>query len=93
MGDAPASRPDKTVCMVAELEELLVRQVDVGVADMKVATEDEVISTLVVVERATASNCRTGEDRELLLVYGAAESAVVADALCRASELATSSST
>jgi hypothetical protein len=79
--------------MAAELEELFVRQVDIGVADMDVSTEDEVVSTRVVVERATASDRRTGEDRDLLLVYGAAETAAVADALRRASELATSSGT
>src|SRR5258706_1324334 len=93
LGDALASRPDNALSMAAELEELLARQVDIGVADMDVSTEDEVISTRVVVERATASDCCTGKDRELLLVYGAAESAAVADALRRASELATSNST
>ncbi|MCW2685491.1 MAG: hypothetical protein JWR37_381 [Mycobacterium sp.] len=79
--------------MANELEELFVRQVDVGVADVDVSTEDEVISARVVVERATASDRRTGEERELLHVYGAAETAAVADALRRASELATSETT
>lgn len=75
--------------MAKELEELFVRQVDIGVADMDVSVDNEVVSTPVVIERATASDRRTGEERELLLVYGAAETKAVAEALRRASELAT----
>jgi hypothetical protein len=86
----PAELASDALDMAVELEELFVRQVDIGVADMDVSTADEVKSTRVVVERATASDRRTGEDRELLLVYGAKETAAVAEALRRASELATS---
>jgi hypothetical protein len=74
--------------MADELEQLFVRQVDVGVADMDVSTDDGVVSTRVVVQRAKAADRRTGQDRELLLVYGAEEVPAVADALRRASDRA-----
>jgi hypothetical protein len=74
--------------MADELEELFVEQVSVGVADMDLATENDVISTRVVVQRTTASDAKTGEDRELLLVYGAEEVPAVADALHQAAERA-----
>lgn len=75
--------------MADELEQLFVRQVDVGVADIDVSTDDGVISTRVVVQRAKAADRTTGRDRELLLVYGAEEVPAVAEALRRASERAT----
>jgi hypothetical protein len=74
--------------MADELEELFVRRVDIGIADVNMATEDGVISTRMVVERATAADQRTGQDRELLLVYGAEEVPAVADALRMAAERA-----
>jgi hypothetical protein len=76
--------------MADELEELFVEQVSVGVADMDLATDDDVISTRVVVQRTTASDAKTGGNRELLLVYGADEVPAVADALHKAAERATS---
>jgi hypothetical protein len=42
----------------------------------------------MVVERATAADQRTGQDRELLLVYGAEEVPAVADALKTAAQRA-----
>jgi hypothetical protein len=74
--------------MADELEELFVRQVDVGVADMDVSTEDGVVTTSVVVERATATERESGQDRQLLLIYGAAEVPALADALRAAAERA-----
>jgi hypothetical protein len=74
--------------MADELEELFVRRVDVGIADVNMSTEDGVISTRMVVERATAADQRTGLDRELLLVYGAEEVPAVADALRTAAQRA-----
>ncbi|WP_433051606.1 hypothetical protein [Dactylosporangium sp. CS-033363] len=70
------------------MEELFVRQVDIGVADMDIEVDDRLTTTRVVVERATATDRHGGKDRELLLVYGAAETKAVAEALQRASELA-----
>ena len=75
--------------MADDLEELFVEQVSVGVADMDLATEDDVISTKVVVQRATAADAKTGANRELLLVYGAEEVPAVADAMQKAAERAT----
>jgi hypothetical protein len=74
--------------MDRDLEQLFVRQVDVGVANMDVATDDGVVSSRVVVERVDASERQTGQDRELLLIYGAEEVSAVADALRQASERA-----
>lgn len=71
------------------MEEFFVRKVDIGVADMDIAVDDQLTTTRVVVERATATDRRGGPDRELLLVYGAEETKAVAEALQRASELAT----
>jgi hypothetical protein len=71
------------------MEELFVRQVDIGIAEMDVHVDDRLTTTRVVVERATATDGRGGRERELLLVYGAAETRAVAEALHRASELAT----
>jgi MOSC domain-containing protein YiiM len=70
------------------MEELFVRQVDIGVADMDISVDDQLTTTRVVIERATATDRHGGPDRELLLVYGAAETRAVADALHRASEMA-----
>jgi hypothetical protein len=74
--------------MADELEELFVRRVDVGVADVNLSTDEGVITTRMVVERATAADQKTGQDRELLLVYGAEEVPAVADALRMAAERA-----
>jgi hypothetical protein len=74
--------------MADDVEELFVEQVSVGVADMDLATDEDVISTRVVVQRATAADAKTGENRELLLVYGAEEVPAVADAMNKAAERA-----
>jgi hypothetical protein len=74
--------------MADELEELFVRRVDIGVADMDVSTDDGVISTRVVVERASGTDRQSGRDRELLLIYGASEVPALADALRAAAERA-----
>jgi MOSC domain-containing protein YiiM len=73
------------------MEELFVRQVDIGVAEMDIEVDDRLTTTRVVVERATATDRHGGKDRELLLVYGAAETKAVAEALHRASDLAAKS--
>jgi hypothetical protein len=79
--------------MDRDFEQLFVRQVDVGVANMDVATDEGVISTRVVVERVNAADRHTGEDRELLLIYGAEEVPAVADAMRQASERALTAQT
>ncbi|MEV6924124.1 hypothetical protein AB0M46_06365 [Dactylosporangium sp. NPDC051485] len=71
------------------MEELFVRQVDIGVADMDISVDDQLTTTRVVVERATTTDRHGGPDRELLLVYGAEETRAVAEALYRAADLAT----
>ncbi|WP_238019531.1 hypothetical protein KZZ52_54655 [Dactylosporangium sp. AC04546] len=70
------------------MEELFVRQVDIGIADMDIAVDDQLTTTRVVIERATATDRKGGAERDLLLVYGAAETKAVAEALHRASEMA-----
>jgi hypothetical protein len=47
----------------------------------------------VVVERVNAADRHTGEDRELLLIYGAEEVPAVADAMRQASERALTAQT
>jgi hypothetical protein len=74
--------------MAEDVEELFVEQVSVGIAEMDLATDEDVISTRVVVQRATAADAKTGENRELLLVYGAEEVPAVADAMSKAAERA-----
>jgi hypothetical protein len=74
--------------MAEEVEEMFVREVEVGVANLDASTDDGVVSTRVVVQRTTAADRKTGAEREFLLVYGAAEVAGVADALQKASERA-----
>jgi hypothetical protein len=74
--------------MAEDVEELFVEQVSVGVADMDLATDEDVISTRVVVQRATAADAKTGQNRELLLVYGAEEVPAVAQAMSKAAERA-----
>jgi hypothetical protein len=73
---------------MTEPEQLLVHEVEVGVADIDTPTEDGVISTRVVVERAKALDRGSGQAREVLLVYGAAEAPAIADALRKAAERA-----
>ena len=74
--------------MADEVEELLVREVEVGVANLDTATDEGVISTRAVIQRATAHEPRTGRERELLLVYDPANIPQVAEALRQASERA-----
>jgi hypothetical protein len=75
--------------MADEVEELFVREIEVGVANLDTSTDEGVISTRAVVQRTTAHDPRTGQKRELLLVYDPAAIAQVADALRTASERAT----
>lgn len=74
--------------MAEEVEELFVRRVDVGVADVDLATEDEVISVRAVVQRAIAQDPRSGDERNLLLVYDPANITEIVEALRAASERA-----
>ncbi|NJC70941.1 hypothetical protein HC031_14630 [Planosporangium thailandense] len=74
--------------MADELEELFVRQVDIGIADMEMSTADGVVTTRVVVERATATENESGRERQLLLIYGANEVPALADALRSAADRA-----
>jgi hypothetical protein len=69
-------------------EQLLVHEVEVGVADMDTPTDDGVITTRVVVERAKALDRGSGQEREVLLVYGADDAPAIADAIMRAAERA-----
>ena len=69
-------------------EQLLVHEVEVGVANMDTLTEDGVVSTRVVVERAKALDRGSGQEREVLLVYGADEAPAIADAIQKAAERA-----
>lgn len=73
---------------MTEPEQLLVHEVEVGVADMDTATDDGVISTRVVVERAKAVDRRSGQEREVLLVYGADDAPAIADAIRMAAQRA-----
>ena len=75
--------------MADKIEELFVREVEVGVGNMDVSTDEGVTSTRVVVERAKAADRATGQERELLLVYGASEAPAIADAIRMAAERAT----
>jgi hypothetical protein len=74
--------------MAEELEQLIVSEVEVGVANMDMSTKDEVLSTRVVVERVKAVDRLTAQEREMLLVYGADEATAVADAIRTAAERA-----
>jgi hypothetical protein len=74
--------------MAKDVEELIVEKVDVGIGDMDRSAEDGVVSVRVVTQRVSAVETKTANPRELLLVYGAAEVAAVADALREASQRA-----
>lgn len=74
--------------MARDLEELFVHEVEVGVGNMDVSTEDGVVTTRVVVERAKAVDRGNGQERELLLIYGAGEAPAIADAIRAAAERA-----
>jgi hypothetical protein len=76
--------------MAHDLEELFVRDVEVGIATIDYSTDDGVVSDRAVTERITAFDRKSGEDRELLLVYGAGEVPTVADQLKLAAERAAS---
>jgi hypothetical protein len=73
---------------VSEVEELLVHEVDVGVANMDFSTGDGVVSAQVVVERAKGRESSSGEEREVLLVYGADAAPALADAIRNAADRA-----
>jgi hypothetical protein len=74
--------------MADQVEELLVRTVEVGVVNVDVATEDEVTNMCTVVQRAVAHDARSGHVRRLLLVYHPASITAVAEAMRTASEAA-----
>ncbi|MFF5205574.1 hypothetical protein [Streptosporangium sp. NPDC000396] len=75
--------------MSVDLEELFVSQVDVGIATMDVPTEDGVISAHMVVQQVTATDRRTGQERQLMLIFSSRGVVTMADALREAAEKAT----
>jgi hypothetical protein len=72
--------------MADEIEELFVRDVEIGIGNMDVSTDDGVTSTRVVVERANVADRKTGQDRHIVLIYDPAAVPTMADALRRAAE-------
>jgi hypothetical protein len=72
--------------MADEIEELVVRDVEIGVANMDVSKDDGVTSTRVVVERVNVVDRKTGQDRHILLVHDPAAVPKVADGLRAAAE-------
>jgi hypothetical protein len=72
--------------MADEIEELFVRDVEIGIANMDVSTDDGVTSTRVVVERANVVDRKTGQDRHIVLVHDPAAVPTIADALRTAAE-------
>ncbi len=79
--------------MGEEIQELFVRNVEVGVANLDMSTDDGVVSTRVVVQRTTADERETGQERELLLVYDTDTVPALADVLRTASERASADQT
>ena len=79
--------------MTKDVEELFVREVEVGVANLDMSTDEGVVSTRAVVQRTTAHDRNTGQQRELLLVYDPVSVTAVADALRNASERASADQT
>jgi hypothetical protein len=74
--------------MADEVEELFMRSVDIGIADVDMATDEEVVNVRAVVQRAVAHDPSSGQERKLLLVYDPASVSAVVDALRAASERA-----
>jgi hypothetical protein len=74
--------------MAKEIEELFVREVEVGVANLDISTDEGTTSTRAVVQRITAHDRTTGQERELLLVYDPVDVATVGETLRKASERA-----
>ena len=64
------------------------QEIEVGVANLDRSTDDGVVSTRAVVQRTSATDPRTGQERQLLLVFDPGNIPQVADALGRASERA-----
>ena len=64
------------------------REVEVGLANLDVSTDEGTTSTPAVVQRTTVHDPETGQDRDLLLVYDPADVAAVSDALRTVSERA-----
>ena len=75
--------------MADKIEQLFVREVEVGVANLDISTDEGVTSTRAAVQRTTAHDRLTGQERELLLVDDPADVTAVADTLRKASERAT----
>jgi hypothetical protein len=74
--------------MADKIDELLVREVEIGVANLDVDTDEGVVSTRAVVQRTRATDRDTGDDREVLLVYDADRVTVLADGLRKAHQRA-----
>ena len=77
--------------MAEEYEELLVTDVEIGIGtvDFPADGDDEGGSEEdVVIEQITASDARTGEKRNIMLVYGVDGVPAMADALRAAAEAA-----
>lgn len=74
--------------MADKMDELFVRDVEIGVANLDVTTGEGVVSARAVVQRTRAHDRETGEERELLLVYDADRVTALADGLRKAHERA-----
>jgi hypothetical protein len=74
------------VDMADENKELFVRDVEIGIANMDVSTDDGVTSTRVVVERANVTDRKTRQERHILLVHDPAAVPTIADALRTAAD-------
>ena len=74
--------------MADNVEELFVHRVDVGVADVDLVTDDEVINLRAVVQWSVARDPKSGQERRVLMVYNPANVTAIIDALRAASERA-----
>jgi hypothetical protein len=71
-----------------EIERLFVVEVGVGIANMDLSTGEGVVSDRVVVQQVTASDGRSDETRELLLIYRAEAVDALAEELRTAAQRA-----
>jgi hypothetical protein len=74
--------------MADNTDELFVREVEIGVANLDVSTDEGVVSTRAVVQRTRGHDRDTGQERELILVYDADRITALADGLRKAYERA-----
>ncbi|MCU1489354.1 MAG: hypothetical protein JWM85_759 [Acidimicrobiaceae bacterium] len=74
--------------MAEQVDELFVKEVEIGVGTLDRSTDDGVVSERVVVERVAGADRASGEDRNVVVIYAPEDVEQLADHLRTAAQVA-----